>query len=95
MPIDIDKIAKDHYFKQTEMVRYLLAENLAIKMFLYEKGILKPEEFKQYQKMAEETLQLKVEKHVEEWKKANHEMIRLMEEAAEAVTQKADSPAAA
>jgi hypothetical protein len=35
-------------------------------MFLYEKGILTPEEFKKYQTMAEDTLRIKVERHVEE-----------------------------
>jgi vacuolar-type H+-ATPase catalytic subunit A/Vma1 len=93
MGIDIDKVARDHYFKQADMVRYLLAENLALKMFLYEKGILTPEEFKKYQTMAEDTLRIKVERHVEEWKKANHEMIRLMNEAADAASQK-EAPAA-
>lgn len=88
MAIDIDKIARDHYFKQSDMVRYLLAENLALKMLLFDKGILSPEEFKKFQKNAEETLQLKVERHVEEWKKANQEMIRLMEDAAKGATQK-------
>ena len=76
--IDLNKMARESYFRQPEMVEFLLAENLALKMLLYEKGIMETEEFKQYKERAEKILKDKTVAHIEQWKKTHPEMVRLM-----------------
>jgi hypothetical protein len=86
----IDKVAREKFFWQTEMIQFLLAENLALKSLLHEKGLLTPDEFAEHKKRAELVLKAKIDQHVEAWKKANPEAIRLFEESlkkAEVVTQ--------
>lgn len=78
---DINKIASDWHYKQTETVKFLLAENLALKMLLFDKGILDPKVFEDYKAQATETLKMKTDKFVEDWKKANPDAVRMIQEA--------------
>lgn len=81
MATSVEKVAKDQFFLQSEMVRFLVAENLAMKSLLHEKGVLTPEEFKAHKERAEVMLNAKVDKHVDEWKKAHPEVVSLFEQA--------------
>lgn len=68
---EIEKIARDSFFKQPEMVEHLLAENLALKMLLYEKNVFTQEEYKKYQVDAKETLNQKLQEYILNWKEKN------------------------
>jgi len=79
--ITIEKLAKDNFFQQTEMIQFLVAENLALKTLLHEKGLLTPEEFNICKEKAEAMLKEKVDKHIEEWKKNNPEIVAMFAKA--------------
>lgn len=82
--INLTKLARESYFRQPDMVEFLLAENLALKMMLYEKGIMETDEFKEYKERAEKILKEKTTKHIQQWKETHPEMVRLFHQAAEA-----------
>ncbi len=53
------------YFINVDMIKFLLAENLALKSILLEKGILTVEEFKTHKEVAERLLMDKVNAHLQ------------------------------
>jgi hypothetical protein len=80
-------MARESYFRQPDMVEFLLAENLALKMLLYEKGIMETEEFKEYKARAAKILKERTESHIDQWKKTHPDVVRLFQEAADRTTQ--------
>lgn len=66
-----DKLLKEAYFMNPEMIRFLLVENLALKTLLHEKNLFAPEEYKVHQERASAILQNKVNQQVEIWKKTS------------------------
>lgn len=72
--INIDKLAKESFFRQSDMIQFLIAENLALKMLLLDKKLLTPEEFNDYKSRAEGILKSKMDKYIEDWK-ANHPQV--------------------
>ena len=69
-----------NYYRNPDLVRFLLIENLALKMLLHDTKVIDSEDFAQYQRAAAEVLDAKVAAQMEEWKKANPETVRLLEE---------------
>lgn len=63
---DLYKVASDAYYLRPEMVKFLLVENLALKTLLHEKGLYTPEEFREYQKQAAETLEVRAKQQMAE-----------------------------
>lgn len=59
---DIKQAIFDGYFANPQMVRFLMAENLALKSYLHKKGLLDPEEFKEEKIQAEKMLEEQVKK---------------------------------
>jgi hypothetical protein len=92
MGTEIKDVAYNAFYKQPEMVRFLLTENLALKMLLMEKGLLDPEEFKQCKVAAERTLDKKAAEFVDDWKKANPDAVTLFDKARVAAQGKAIQP---
>lgn len=78
--IELNKMARESYFKQPEMIEFLLAENLALKVILHEKGIINADDFKKYKIDAEKILKKKTEEHIENWKKMHPKMVHLFKE---------------
>lgn len=76
----IDLIARNAYLKQPDMVLFLLTENLALKTLLAEKGVISPEEFKMHKESAVKILKGTIDSHIQQWKEANQETVRLYEE---------------
>lgn len=66
---ETDKALHEAYFMKSEMIRFLLVENLALKTILHEKGLFTAKEFKVCQERAAEILDAKVRQQLEEWKK--------------------------
>ena len=76
---DLNKHARENYLKQPNLVEFLLAENLALKSLLYDKGILTPEEFKEHKERSQAILNEIIEQHIEAWKKAHPNEVSLYE----------------
>ena len=57
---ELEGVASDSYFLSPSMIKFLLVENLAIKTYLHEKGLMNPEEYKEHQKKAAEVLDIKI-----------------------------------
>lgn len=75
----VETIARNNFFQQPDMVRFLLSENLALKSLLYEKGMLTPEEFKTHRDKADAMLESKVDTYIAQWKKDNPKMVAMLE----------------
>ena len=58
------RVAAETVYVRAEMIKFLLAENLALKSLLHEKGILTPEEFETHKKKAVETLELSMKSNI-------------------------------
>jgi len=65
------KAASDGYYRKPELIRFLMAENLALKLVLFEKGLLTPEEHKQAVRKAQEILDVEVKRQINDWRKQN------------------------
>jgi hypothetical protein len=78
MNLNPDKIAKDAYYINAEIIRFLMIENLALKALLHDKGIISPEDYKKRQKDATEMVDLKVNNQIEEWKRSNPKVMELL-----------------
>ena len=63
---EILQAAEKAYYQNPDMVKFLLAENLAVKSLLLNKGLLDPEEFKQYKEEANQILEGKSRKQIAE-----------------------------
>lgn len=53
------QVVKDAYYLNSEVIRFLLAENLALKTLLHEKGLISPEEYKICRERADTILEAK------------------------------------
>ncbi len=73
------KLAKSSYYINPEMIRFLVIENLTLKVLLAEKGIFTPEEFKKAHESAAETVNAKVDAQLQEWMKVNSDMVAEIE----------------
>lgn len=60
------KLVKD-YFLSPDMIKFLLAENLALKTLLHNKSLITPEEFKEVKESAYKILDEKVSLQIEEF----------------------------
>lgn len=69
MEQDLEKVARDIFYLNAEMIKFLLIENLALKLTLHNQGILNSEEFAKYKKDATEILEKQAFERIEEWKK--------------------------
>lgn len=56
---DVTNLAANAYYVNAKMIKFLLVENLALKTLLHNKGLITPEEYKDYQKQASEILTMK------------------------------------
>lgn len=63
---DIYKVASDSYYMKPDMIKFLLIENLTLKMLLHEKGLITPEEFGKANRQAEEILEEKAKHQMTE-----------------------------
>ena len=61
---DLYKVASDAYYMSPGMIKFLLVENLALKTLLHDKGLYTPEEFREYQKQAAETLEIRAKQQM-------------------------------
>lgn len=75
MTDQIERLANESYFMTSDMIRFLLIENLALKTLLHKKGIIEPEEFKQFQLDAAKILDTRVQDQIESWKRDHPELI--------------------
>lgn len=56
---EIRNTAESIYYVNKDVIKFLLADNLAIKMILLEKGIITEEEFYKHQKASQQILETK------------------------------------
>ena len=61
---DILKAASNAYYVNSNMIKFLLVENLALKTLLCEKGFITPEEYKNHQASAGSILSMKEEEQM-------------------------------
>ena len=66
---DLERFATESYYINSDMIRFLLIENLALKNMLYKKGMFTVEEFETSKKAAVEIFDKKVIGQIEELKK--------------------------
>lgn len=78
-----DKIANKTYYLNADMVRFLLVENLALKMLLHEKGLINPEEYRESQAAAAKVLDAKADEQITKWKVEHKELIDMFDTAIE------------
>lgn len=91
MEKDLDKLSHDAFYLNPEMVKFLLIENLALKLSLHEMGILKPEEFATRKKEAAKILEKQVQEKITEWKNSHPIITDLFKSDEENINQQADS----
>lgn len=66
---DLERFATESYYINSDMIRFLLIENLALKNMLYKKGMFTVEELETSKKEAVEIFDKKVIGQIEELKK--------------------------
>ena len=66
---DLERFAVESYYINSDMIRFLLIENLALKNMLYKKGMFTVEELETSKKEAVEIFDKKVIGQIEELKK--------------------------
>ena len=66
---DLERLAIESYYINSDMIRFLLIENLALKNMLYKKGMFTVEELETSKKEAVEIFDKKVIGQIEELKK--------------------------
>ena len=66
---DLERFATESYYINSDMIRFLLIENLAFKNMLYKKGMFTVEELETSKKEAVEIFDKKVIGQIEELKK--------------------------
>jgi hypothetical protein len=69
--MELEKIA---FYVNPDMIKFLLEENLALKLILYKKGIINPEEYSFFQKEAAKILNEKTSEKIDEIKKNKPEL---------------------
>lgn len=77
MDADFDKMAKDGFYLTADMVKFLLIENLALKLVLHKNNLLKLEDFAKHRQDASDIMDKTANEKIEEWKKANPQMVEL------------------
>jgi len=65
------KAALDSYFRKPELVRFLMAENLALKLILFEKGLMSPEDHKKAVETSRKILEEEVRGQIDDWRNKN------------------------
>jgi ApbE superfamily uncharacterized protein (UPF0280 family) len=78
MATDIRKVVSDAYYTSPNMIRFLLVENLALKMLLHEKNLITPEDYKNCQKEADAILEGRLKSHLEDFVKKNPEFVEVL-----------------
>jgi len=73
------KAALDGYFRKPELVRFLMSENLALKLLLFEKGIITPEDHKKAVETSKKILEEEVKRQINEWRKQNPQEATLLD----------------
>ena len=66
---DLERLAIESYYINSDMIRFLLIENLALKNMLYKKGMFTVEELETSKKESVEIFDKKVIGQIEELKK--------------------------
>ena len=66
---DLERFATESYYINSDMIRFLLIENLAFKNMLYKKGMFTVEELEKSKKESVEIFDKKVIGQIEELKK--------------------------
>jgi hypothetical protein len=79
MQPDIEKLAQDAFYLNPEMIKFLLIENLALKMALHNQGNLVVEQFNNYKKEATEVLEKQAKQKIEEWKKSHPQIADILQ----------------
>jgi hypothetical protein len=69
MEKDLEKFAHDVFYLNPEMIKFLLVENLALKLLLHKQGIVKPEDFAEAKKEAAEVFEKQANQKIEEIRK--------------------------
>lgn len=72
-------LANQAYYLKPEIIKFLLAENLALKILLHDKGIITAEEFANYQQKSMSILEEKVNQEIEDWKKKHPKEAQIMD----------------
>jgi hypothetical protein len=86
-------LANQAYYLKPEIIKFLLAENLALKILLHDKGIITAEEFANYQQKSMSILEDKVNQEIDDWKKKHPEQAKIMEDM-EKLSSHLEGPAA-
>ena len=71
MSDNIEKLAKELYYMNPNMIEFLIIENLALKSLLHEKGIINPEDYKKHQEKSSELVHKRVNDQIVQWKSSN------------------------
>ena len=87
MSEEIDKLAKESYYLNADIIRFLLIENLALKSVLHDKGLIDPEEYKKMQQDASQIVDEKVFNQIEAWKKSTPKVLDMFAEANKGITK--------
>jgi len=75
---DTEKLIKDSYYINSNMIEFLIIENLALKSLLHEKGIVDPEEYKKHQTQAAQLVERRVSEQIEQCKKNNSKIFDVL-----------------
>lgn len=76
--LDTEKLVKDSYYINSNMIEFLIIENLALKSLLHEKGIVNPEEYKTHQIQAAQLVENRVNEQIEQYKKNNSKIFDVL-----------------
>jgi hypothetical protein len=76
--LDTEKLVKDSYYINSNVIEFLIIENLALKSLLHEKGIVDPEEYKKHQIQAAQLVEKRVSDQIEQYKKNNSKIFDVL-----------------
>lgn len=77
MDKDLEKFARDAFYLNPDMIKFLLIENLALKLLLHKQGIVKPDEYAHFQKEAAEVLEKRTNERIEDIKKTDSNIAKI------------------
>jgi hypothetical protein len=80
---NVDDIVKEYYYVNSNMIKFLIVENLALKSLLYEKGIIDINEYKKHQKQANDLVENKAKDQIEKWINENNQFCNVVKELGE------------
>lgn len=78
---DIDRKLKEEYYLTPEMIRFLLADNLAMKQMLLSQGTFDVDSFNCFKEQAEKKLDAKVDAQLAKWKAEHPEILEAVKQA--------------